>query len=204
MPAQRNTLWDVASIDLRAPALSTAVHLTDQITRMNFFKKLLGIPDPKDDVAESPEFLAMLDGSLEGLQFQTGMHQRTWNLGEEEKWGFSQETGELIFNFPDKTVRTAAQIIGTFDSQDGTWMWSWANPSIAEKLTVDADRIRRYGVKHRIRRLSEPRWSGNELDAWKMAALACRLCEANGAYRGPTGETYVFFLFGEIQISPKA
>lgn len=170
---------------------------------MDFFRKLLGIPEPIQEDGETPEFKAMLDGSLEGLQFQTGMHQRTWNLGEEEKWGFSQETGELIFNFPDKTVRTSAQILGTFDSLAGTWMWSWANPSIAEKLAVDADRMRRYGVKHRIRRLAEPRWNGSELDAWKMTALACRLCEANGAYRGPAGDTYVYFLFGEIRMSKK-
>jgi len=36
-----------------------------------------------------------------------------------------------------------------------------------------------------------------------MAALANRLCETNGVYRGPAGSTFVFFTFGEIEISQR-
>jgi hypothetical protein len=36
-----------------------------------------------------------------------------------------------VFTFPDKIVKAQAQIIGTFDSQANTWMWAWANHSIA-------------------------------------------------------------------------
>ncbi len=172
---------------------------------MSIFRKLFGRSDQGgSDGGETPEFKALLAGSMEGLRGQTALHRGTWHFGEEERWDFSQETAELVFTFPEVIVCAPAQIIGTFDSQVGTWMWAWANPSIAESLARDAARVREYGRAHGIRRLTLTKWAGAEADAWQMTALACRLCEANGAYRGPAGTTYVFFTFAEVQISKRS
>ena len=170
---------------------------------MTIFKKLFGRSASREAEGETPEFKAFLDGSMEALQGMTSLHHSAWRFGEEDRWDFSQDTGELVFAYPDLVVRAPAQIVGTFDSQAGTWMWAWANPSIAESLARDAARVREYGEEHGIRRLTLPKWAGAETDAWHMAALACRLCEANGAYRGPAGTTFVFFTFGEAQISKR-
>jgi hypothetical protein len=35
-----------------------------------------------------------------------------------------------------------------------------------------------------------------------MAALACRLCGSQGAYRGPADDTYTFITFGELNPNP--
>lgn len=149
---------------------------------------------------ETPEFTAFLEASMEGLRLQTEAHQGAWRLGESDRWDFSQDTGELIFTFPDMEVRTAAQIVGTFDSAQGTWMWGWANPSIDPRLVRDSTRAREHGAQHRIRRLTERKWPGEEIDAWRMTALTNRLCSSNGAYLGPAGSTYVFFTFGEVRL----
>jgi hypothetical protein len=167
---------------------------------MSIFKKLFG---QKDGDEETPEFKAMLEGSMEGLRLQTEAHQGTWRFGNSERWDYSQDTGELVFKFPDMVVRAPAQIIGSFDSREGSWMWGWANTSIAESLTRDSVRVRHYGEQHRIRRLTTPTWSGEEIAGWHMAALANRLCETNGVYRGPAGTTFVFFTFGEVQLTKK-
>jgi hypothetical protein len=168
---------------------------------MGIFKKLFG---HKDGDGETPEFKAFLEGSMEGLRLQTEAHQGTWHFGKEEHWDFSQDTGELVFTFPDIVVRAPAQIIGSFDSRDGSWMWSWANSSISDSLTRHSVRVREYGEQHRIRRLTTPSWSGEEADGWRMAALANRLCESNGVYRGPADTTFVFITFGEVQLSKRA
>jgi hypothetical protein len=167
---------------------------------MSILKKLFGL---RDDDGETPEFRAMLEGSMEGLRLQTEAHQGAWRLGESERWDFSQDVGDLVFTFPSLVVRAPAQIIGSFDGRLGTWMWSWANESIAQPLTRDALRVRDYGAQHRIRRLTTPTWPGEEMDGWHMAALANRLCGTNGAYRGPAGDGFVFFTFGEVQITGK-
>ncbi len=170
---------------------------------MSIFKRLFGGSKKAGGNGEPSEFKAFLDESMKGLQLQTSAHQGAWHFGEEERWDFSQDTGELIFTFPDTIVRASAQVVGSFDSAVGSWMWAWANTSVDEKLTRHSAVVRQYGQKHSIPRLTEPKWSGDEMDAWTMVALACRLCRANGAYRGPTGDTFVFFSFGKVQISKR-
>jgi hypothetical protein len=41
----------------------------------------------------------------------------------------------------------------------------------------------------------------DEADCWEFTALACQLCKAEGAYRGPGGTTLVFMTFGKITMS---
>lgn len=151
---------------------------------------------------ESPAFRALIEGSLEGLRLQTEAHRGSWHFGDEEHWDFSQDTGELLFTFPDLIVQTPAQIIGTFNSAAGEWLWAWANHSIAESLTRDSARVRDYGLEHQIQRLMMRQWPADEHDAWQMAALANRLNDSNGVYRGTAGTTWVFFTFGPVQLLP--
>jgi hypothetical protein len=170
---------------------------------MNIFKKLFGGSDGSDNGGEPPEFTAFLEGSMEDLRLQTAAHQSTWHFGKEERWDFEQESGELVLTFSDKIAKASAQVIGTFDGRAKTWMWAWANLSIAEPVKRDSMRVLEYGKQHGIRRLTMPQWPCEEMDAWSMVALACRLCGSNGAYRGPAGTTFVFMTFGEIQLTKR-
>jgi hypothetical protein len=96
-----------------------------------------------------------------------------------------------------------AQIIGTYNSEDHTWLWAWANPSIDEKLQLDARKVQKYGEEHQIERLTRSKWVGTEDDAWGMVALAVKLCNEQGGYRGPAGETKVYIAFGKVMLSKK-
>lgn len=165
---------------------------------MSFLKKLFGRGD-----GEPPDFAAFVDGSMEGLRVQTEAHRGTWNLGGEARWDFDQDTGMLIFTFPDVIARAPAQIIGTFDSHSKTWLWAWANPSVDADLKRDSLRVLDYGRQHGIEQLTTPKWPADETDGWRMAALANRLCSSNGAYRGPAGNTMVFMTFGEIKLEKR-
>lgn len=165
-------------------------------------KKLFG--GSKRTGGEPPEFGAFLEGSMEGLRLQTQGHQNAWQFGQEEQWDFDQDSGELVFQFPDKIAKAPAQIIGTFDGKSNTWRWAWANPSIAERLKKDALQVLEYGKQHGIARLTTAQWPAQEMDGWRMTALASRLCSSNGAYRGRAGTTLVFMTFGEIRLSRSA
>jgi hypothetical protein len=165
---------------------------------MKLLNKLLG---KSDDGGETAAFRDLLDASIEGLRLQTGAHQGTWHFGEEERWDFAQADGVLVFTLPEMVARAPAQIIGTLDSQAGTWIWSWANATIAAPLTRVARKVREYGAQHRIRRLTNAIWPAEEMDCWRMAALANRLCSSQGVYRGPDGPAFVFFTFGQVELS---
>lgn len=153
---------------------------------------------------ETPEFKKLLNASMEELRLKTMGHQAGWRFGRATRWSLDQSRGDLLFTFDDGVVATCpAQIIGSFDAADGSWLWAWANPSIADRLKRDSLRVRDYGQQHQIARLPSAEWPGTEADAWPMAALACKLCEAQGAYRGPASTAFVFMTFGKVALGRK-
>jgi hypothetical protein len=151
---------------------------------------------------ECPELRNLIERSGNHLATLTEGHQAGWGFGEEEYWDLDQDEGYLHFTFDETMVASCpAQIIGTYNSDEKTWMWAWANTSIAAELTRDAEEVKSYGLKYGISKLTKPKWKGEEEDAWNMAAIACYLCDAQGAYRGPSDPIFVFMTFGEVKIS---
>ncbi|OYP31678.1 DUF6882 domain-containing protein [Rhodopirellula sp. MGV] len=150
---------------------------------------------------KSDDFQDLLDVSMEELQLKTEAH-KAWGLGTFDRWNIDQDVGDLVFSNADGAKAVApAQIIGSFSTNDNSWLWAWDNPSISDDLKSHAWKLKEYGEKHGIEKLTTRKWTGTEGDAWAMVALAVRLCGAQGAYRGPAGPSYVFMTFGEVQIS---
>lgn len=146
-------------------------------------------------------YIELRDAGMAHLSALTAGHQGAWHFGEEERWEFNQDEGDLVFIFANGTIATCpAQILGTYNTGDGSWLWAWANPSIGDELSRDARKLKRYGERKGFPKLADEKWSGSEDDAWGVTAIASRLCNAQGAYRGPAGSTLVFFTFGEVEL----
>ena len=149
--------------------------------------------------APAAEFQQLLDTSIKELQVKNEAH-KAWGLGTFDRWDLDQDAGTLTFTSDSgDSVTTTAQIIGSFSTKDNSWLWAWDNPSIDERLTADARKVKAYGQKQGIEKLTQRKWTGTEDDAWAMTALAVKLCEAQGAYRGPSGNAYVFITFRDVQ-----
>ena len=147
------------------------------------------------------DFDTLLDQSMEELQLKTQAHDETWHLGEAD-WNLDQEVGDLIFTTPNGPVATCkAQIIGTYNTLNETWLWSWANSSINPELQRDALALKAFGQQNGIEPLMMDKVGCDELQAWELTALACKLCEAQGAYRGPAGDTMVFMTFSDVKLN---
>ena len=140
--------------------------------------------------------------SLEGLRTQTAAHSSTWHLGDEENWAADQDTGRINFTFADGAIAEAdMQIVGTYNTENGTFLWGWDHPSVAEPLSKHAALARQFGLDNGLSRYTERMVECTEDEAWEFTAVAARLGEANGAYRGPAGTALVFMTFGEIKLS---
>jgi len=108
---------------------------------------------------------------------------------------------EIVFTSPQGIVATApAQIAGTYNTDDSTWLWAWDNPSIAEQLTAHATLARQYGERRGIAEPTTRKLNITEDKAWELAALTCKLGNDQGAYRGPSDQTMVFITFGEVTL----
>ena len=159
----------------------------------------LGCTDRKRDA----EFRGLVQKAIADLQTKNSGHQQVWGLGKGGRWDINQSDGNLIFTFPDKIVTCEAQIIGSLDRSKGTWLWSWDNSSILTNLTKGSRQLRDYGAAHHFAKLTTAEWKATEEDAWEMAALATFICNAQGAYRGPSGDVYAFMTFGAPTIQKR-
>jgi hypothetical protein len=151
-------------------------------------------------MVEPAAFTRMIAQSMEELRLKTETHDATWHLGEAD-WSVDQNQGQIVFDREGITAAAPVQIIGTFNSEDSTWLWGWDHPSVVPALQEHARRVRDYGEEHGISRLTTRKLASSENEAWEFTALACKLCGAQGAYRGPTGRAYVFMTFGEVTLA---
>jgi hypothetical protein len=140
--------------------------------------------------------------ALEELRIQTETHKSTWGLGEADNWAADLETGRITFTFADGTVAAAdIQVVGTYATTDGTFLWGWDHPSVAEPLSKHAALARQFGIDHNLPLYTERKVECTEDQAWEFTAVAARLGEASGAYRGPAGSALVFMTFGEVKLT---
>ena len=164
---------------------------------------ILGLAYGLGGTSSQAEYDDLVKTCNQELQIKQKANQ-LWGIDTFDRWDLDQSAGTLVFSRGRRMRATCpVQIIGSFNTEKKTWLWSWNNPSVAASLTEDARELRTFGKKHRIEKLTEPDWSAEESDAWDMTALAVRMGDAKGAYRGPSGPLQIFMTFGEVTFSKR-
>jgi hypothetical protein len=135
------------------------------------------------------------------LQLKTAAHVQGWHMDACE-WAVDQASGAISFTDHERTMTATApvQIIGTFNTDDSSWLWGWANSSLHPSLVADANTLKAYGSQKGYKALTAPKVSCDEQAAWAFAALACMVCNRQGAYRGPAGSTMIFMTFDTVTL----
>lgn len=144
---------------------------------------------------------ATLARSLEELHEKQRANMLAWGLGSTDRWDADLELGTIQFSNADGfTVTAPVQVIGSYSSDEGSWLWSWANPSVIEPLTQAARLARAFGETYELSEFTQRKIQCLEDDAWRFAAVGLHLSRSAGCYRGPAGSTFVFMTFGEVSI----
>jgi len=137
----------------------------------------------------------------EELRLKTAFAQETWGLGQGGQWAADLDAGTITFtNDKGWEITASVQVIGTYNTSDGTWLWGWDHPSVPEPVARDARRVHAFGEKYGLEALTTRQIHADESDAWTFTALACHLAGAQGGYRGPAGPTHVFMTYGTVSI----
>jgi len=150
-------------------------------------------------MSQTPE--QFIEASREGLRLQTSAHSSTWHLGNEEQWSADLDAGVLVLQFANGVKVTApVQVVGTYNENDGTFLWGWDHPSIPVALRKHATIAKQWGELNKAKDFINRKVSCTEDDAWSFAAVTNRLAKANGVYRGSSDTTLVFMTFGEVKV----
>ena len=156
--------------------------------------------DGKSKVVYPPDLRPQVDRAMAGLQSLTAAHDGMWQIGQ-AAWSIDQDEGTITFTSPKGIIATApVQIVGSYNVQDGTWLWGWDNPSLEAPLTEHARRVQAFGQERGYDVLTTPKLACPEEQCWELTALACMVAEAQGAYRGPAGDVRVFVTFGNVKL----
>jgi hypothetical protein len=173
---------------------------------MSFFKKLFAKESPRPTPEElTPEFKQLIERSRNHLEALTAAHAGSWRFGREENWDMNQDEAILRFHFQDGTLAEApAQAIGSYNVQQRSWMWAWANRSIDDHLSRDSARLRDLGEAKGYPLLTTQSFKTDQYWARAFGALAAMHCDRQGAYFPRMGPMVMVITFGEIKLARHA
>ncbi len=159
-------------------------------------------PENVQPVLADAKLRALIASALSELEAKTAGLDALLHF-EEAEWNVDQDAGTITFTRPDGLRAVApVQIVGTYNTTDGTWLWGWDHPSVEAALARDAALVRQFGHERDIEPLALHKIACTESDCWEFTALACKLAGAQGAYRGAAGTVLVFMTFGHLKMSP--
>jgi hypothetical protein len=160
--------------------------------KVNFFKKNSG--------TQNKDYQILLERSMEELKIKTSAHDNLFNLGT-AAWNADLDKRIIVFTSPNGIKATCSlQIIGTINTQDSIWLWSWGNETIDSELQLHAKAVKIYGEENNIEQFTLRKFLCSEETAWELVAIACKLGNAQGAYRGPAGSANVFMTYYNVQL----
>ena len=166
---------------------------------MGAFKKRGNRSGPAADQAHAEMGVLLLQG--EDMVQQLAQAHASWGLGSAQRWDLDQRSGLITWTFPDKVATAPAQILASYNSEGESWLWAWANESILPELSRDACSLRDWAVAHNQPTLAQPAVHADDQAAAALTALAIRITEAEGFYRGSGGASVPIITFGPVTLS---
>jgi hypothetical protein len=130
----------------------------------------------------------------------TEQHTTRWGLGSAKKWALSQEDGRIFWSFEDHVASAPVQVLGSWNAEVSSFVWSWDNTSIADPLCRTAVDVRAFGSEHGIGALTASPLELDEGRVRDLVALAFRIGECTGLYHPFDGTLATYIAFGEVTL----
>ena len=153
----------------------------------------------------TPERTVELESlSVEAYQYlneQQKIVEKQYRINDFENWFYDQESGILTFSNPktgEGTLEIEYEQVGSISKISKTWLWSWDNAHIDEKVKTEIDAIFKYGIENNLEHLIKSKWNGDEYDGWEMTAITAYLMKAKGAYRFSLDNVFSFVVYKKI------
>lgn len=149
----------------------------------------------KNFVQDDAAYEEFLDESIDYLDAKQQAIVAEFKLDQHARWDWHQDTAQLVFSNDGKpTLICDVVFVGSISTTGESWLWSWANESLAEGVKTRMREVRGFGEEQRFNKLAGAFWPANADDGWHMTAIAARLLNAIGAYRTPDDNGFVYMV----------
>jgi hypothetical protein len=157
-------------------------------------------------LAISPEYVELLSAAHAYTTERQDVLRTNYGLASMPHAHLNEATGQLIFSDQSHTPRVLAnvQVVGSVNTTDRTWLWSWANPDVDPTLCKDIREVQLLGETRGIEQLSTPFWEGDAVDGWEVTSISTYVLQAEGAYRAAAPEGFTYFVLTSVEWLPEA
>jgi len=116
------------------------------------------------------------------------------------RWDYQQESAQLIFSGAEMPDLIAdVEFVGTLSTVSNTWKWAWANFSLLPQVRSRIGAVRNFGEAQDYPHLLVPMWQADQPDGWLMASVATEILGAQGVYRAPSEQGFIFMVIMDVR-----
>ncbi len=147
------------------------------------------------------EFNELIQQSLVNIENKQKELVESFDLDNYSRIEYDQESGTMTFSEEGVQQKVVAhfQVIGTYSDASKTWLWAWDNPYLLDNTTEASLKIKEFGEKNKIQKLTDPKWDATRQDAWEMTAMAAHILQAKGVQIIPSDEINAYVVLTTVK-----
>jgi hypothetical protein len=146
------------------------------------------------------EFDAYLAAAQDELDRKQQHLKTVYGLGTHQAFAVDYVSGTLDFIANEvPVVRASILPVATHNPEKGSLKWGWANQQLPDTVRADARRVSGLYDITGFDMFRNEALECEESMAWEVAALACKLLDAEGVYRVPHNAVNSYVLIKSLR-----
>lgn len=156
-------------------------------------------------LAISPQYVELLTAAHAYTTERQDELRARYGLASMPHAHVNEASGQLIFSDQSNRPRVLAnvQIVGSVNTGDRRWLWSWADPGVDASLYRDILEVQMLGRSRGIEQLTTPFWDGDAVDGWEVTSICAYVLQAAGAYRASSAAGFTYFVMTSVEQLPE-
>lgn len=117
-----------------------------------------------------------------------------------DMFDFDMSKGTIEFKQGSIVMVTANFVpVGSFNEEQQTWMWAWANGGVTGELNKKAETVKVLEDKTGNEVFSSETSSADMGTAWEITAMACDHYQGQGVFAAPIEGLLIFMVLNDVK-----
>ena len=122
----------------------------------------------------------------------------TYQINQYKNYNFSQNDKALTLTMGEESIKFKVVCIGSWKSEDSSWVWAWANENISEEMREEAKVLRELANETKFNVFMQGGFECEQSVARDLAFMAVHHLDAKGIYRIEVDGSFLFLALMDI------